>query len=146
MHFSWRRWLPGPKHGIARGTVVFGSAGFDKPDQLLNQLARCPALRTWAGDRDIVLDDAPESLPALDGLLPAWSAEPEIGPRLGNEVGLYLGTVIVTNVASATWHVWPNGHPIVRLPSGTDLDVIAQVYRRLTSQEATLMSIYMAAR
>jgi len=143
---SWRRWFPGPKHGFARNTAVFGLAGFDEPDQLLYLFAQCVALRTWAGIRDIVMDDAPESLPALDRTLDAWSAEPDIGPRLGSEVGQYLGTVIVKCVPGAAWRVWPNGHPVVRLPSGNDLDVIAQVSRRLTSHEGTLMSIYAAAR
>lgn len=143
---SWRRWLRGPKHGLARGTAVFGSGGFDEPGQLLILFAQCAALRTWAGSHDLVLDDTPESLPALDRLLDAWSAEPDISPRLGNEVGLYLGSVIVKCVHGAAWHVWPNGHPVVRLPSANDLDLTDQVHRRLTSHEGSLMSIYAAAR
>lgn len=146
VRLPWRRSLLGPKNGVARGTAVFGPAGFDEPDQLRNLLAQFAALRTWAGNHDIVLDGAPESLPALDRQLDAWSPEPDIGPRLGNEVGHYLGTVIVKHVPGSAWHVWPNGHPVVRLRSGNDLDVIAQVHRRLTSHEGTLVSIYAAAR
>jgi len=143
---SWRRWLPGPKHGIARSTAVFGSAGFDDPAQLLELLGRCDALRAWASNHGIVLDDGPDSLPVLDRQVDAWSAEPGIGPRLGNEVGHYLGTVIVKHIPGAVWQVWPNGHPVIRLPSARDLDVIAQVERRVTSHHGTLTSIYTDAR
>jgi SAM-dependent methyltransferase len=33
--------------------------------------------------------------------------------------------VIVATIAGARWRLWPNGHPVVRLASGRDLDVAA---------------------
>ncbi|MGI8589892.1 MAG: DUF6278 family protein [Nakamurella sp.] len=54
--------------------------------------------------------------------LDARSIEPNICPRLDNEVGLSLGTVIVNCVPGAPWHVLPNGRPVVRLPSANNLD------------------------
>jgi hypothetical protein len=64
---------------------------------------------------------------------------------LGNEIGLYLGTVIVRNVLGARWHAWPNGHPVVRLHSGRELDVIALVGQRLRDGGPELLSIYSEA-
>ncbi|WP_396327842.1 DUF6278 family protein, partial [Jatrophihabitans lederbergiae] len=66
-------------------------------------------------------------------------------PAAGQRGWLYLGTVIVKCVPGAAWHVWPNCHPVVRLPSANDLDLTDQVHRRLTSHEGSLMSIYAAA-
>ncbi|MGH3263242.1 MAG: DUF6278 family protein [Trebonia sp.] len=146
MRTPWRRWLPGPKHGIARGAAVFGASGAGEPARLLELLGRCELLRARAGSHGIALDDEPGSLPALDGQVDAWSTDPGIGPRLGNEVGCYLGTVIVRHVPGAVGRAWPNGHPVVRLPSARDLDVIAQAERRVTSHHGTLTSIYTAAR
>ncbi len=42
----------------------------------------------------------------------AWSADPELGSLLGNEIGTYLGTVIVKRIPGAAWKVWSNGHPV----------------------------------
>lgn len=131
---------------MARGVAVYGPAGHDEPAQLLDVLGRCEGLRAWARERDIVLDDGPESLAVLDRQIDAWSADPSIGPRLGNEVGCYLGTVIAKHVPGAVWRAWPNGHPVVRLRSGRDLDVIALAAQRVSSHQGSLPSIYTNAR
>ena len=136
------RWLPGPKHGIGRGVGVFGSSGFDEPDRLYEVLGRCPKLRTWASRHGLALNDEPDSLTALDQRLDGWGAEPEIGPTLANEVGTYVGTVIVKTRPGAAWRAWPNGHPVVRLPSGTEINVIAEVQRRIVTHSRTLTSIF----
>jgi Family of unknown function (DUF6278) len=72
--------------------------------------------RTWAASRGIAPADDPGSLPELDHNLERWQAEPG-SHFLGNETGLYLGTVIVRHVPGARWQAWPNGHPVVRLLS-----------------------------
>ncbi len=49
MRQSWRRWLRGPKHGVARGIAVYGSRGSQHdPEQVADLLSRCPELRAWA--------------------------------------------------------------------------------------------------
>ena len=50
-----------------------------------------------------------------DAEVPAW---------LGNDAGLYLGTVVVRTVPGARWEIWPNGQPVVRLDSGREIDVV----------------------
>lgn len=145
MRRSWRRWLPGPKRGIARGTAAFGPSS-DDPSQLLELLGKCEALRAHASERGIDLDDGPASLVGLDDEVDSWNADPSTGRRLSNEIGCYLGTVIVKQVPGAFWRTWPNGHPVVRLPSGRDLDVIAQAERRVSSRSGSLTSIFDGAR
>ena len=57
------------------------------------------------------LDDTPASLEALDQLLPRWRDDAEILPWLGNDAGLYLGTVIVRTVPGAAWDSGPAASP-----------------------------------
>lgn len=66
---------------------------------------------------------------------------PEFG-RLRMDLGLYLGTVIVTNVACAQWHAWPNGHPVVQLGDGTTFDVVALADQTVDDDKSTLFAIY----
>ena len=61
---------------------------------------------------------------ALDQLLPRWREDAEILPWLGNDAGLYLGTVIVRTVPGAAWEIRPDGQPVVRLASGREFDVV----------------------
>ncbi|MEO3974520.1 DUF6278 family protein [Streptomyces sp. CAU 1734] len=87
-------------------------------------LSECELLRVRAERLGLVLDDSPESLAALDQLPPRWRDDPEELPWLGNDAGLYLGTVIVRTVPGASWHIWPAGHPVVRLASGREIGVV----------------------
>ena len=87
-------------------------------------LSECELLRVRAGQAGLELDDSPASLEALDQLPPRWRDDPEELPWLGNDAGLYLGTVIVRTVRGAAWHVWPGGHPVVRLASGREINVV----------------------
>ncbi|WP_328667018.1 DUF6278 family protein [Streptomyces sp. NBC_00322] len=87
-------------------------------------LSECELLRVRAGQAGLELDDSPASLAALDQLPPRWRDDPEELPWLGNDAGLYLGTVIVRTVPGAAWHIWPGGHPVVQLASGREISVV----------------------
>jgi hypothetical protein len=49
---------------------------------------------------------------------------------------------MVRNLPHAQWHVWPNGHPVVRLPSGRTFDVVAMVERQASTGELHLANLY----
>ncbi|MET9480381.1 DUF6278 family protein [Streptomyces sp. NPDC006638] len=87
-------------------------------------LSECELLRVRAGQSGLELDDSPASLEALDQLPPRWRDDPEELPWLGNDAGLYLGTVIVRTIPGAVWNIWPDGHPVVRLASGREIRVV----------------------
>ena len=116
--------MPGPKHGAPRGVVVYGVPHGPDPDHLDELLGRSERLRSWAWARGFVLRGVPEDLALLDQAIDQWRGDGQIA-ALGNEAGLFLGTVIIASVAGARWQVWPNGHPVVRLASGYELDVVA---------------------
>ena len=50
--------------------------------------------------------------------------------------------MIVATVAGAHWRLWPNGHPVVRLASGRDLDVAAMASERVSKGVPRLADIY----
>lgn len=115
---NWRR-----RHGAARGVSLAASVQ-DDPEGVAELFSECELLRSQAAAAGLELDDSADSLGALDQLLPRWRDDPEELPWLGNDAGLYLGTVIVRTVPGAVWQVWPNGQPVVRLPSGREIDVV----------------------
>jgi hypothetical protein len=145
MGTRWRRWLRGPKRGIARGVAVFGSPGFGESEVMGTSLAQCEALRAWTSDHGVNLSGEPDTLEVLDQSMDAWATDPRLAARLATDAGLYFGTVIVGHVPGARWHAWPNGHPVVRLASDCDLDVTALVDRRLVGHGPTLSTIYASA-
>ncbi|MFE1781180.1 DUF6278 family protein [Streptomyces sp. NPDC059506] len=135
----WRR-----RHGPVRGVAVMAVPGGGSPRDgadggrdggpegaseaavvIAELLSECELLRAQAREADVELDDGVESLAALDQLVPRWRDDEERRSWLGNDAGLYLGTVIVRHVAGASWQVWPGGRPVVRLPDGRELDVVA---------------------
>ncbi|MGW2549327.1 DUF6278 family protein [Streptomyces sp. NPDC001635] len=116
---TWRK-----KRGPARGVVVFSGGDIDTTS-VAQLLSECELLRSQAEDAGVELDDSAASLEALDQLVPRWRDDEETLPWLGNDAGLYLGTVIVRTVPGAAWEIWPNGRPVVRLSSGRELDVVA---------------------
>lgn len=121
---------------------MFGPQGFaDDADGLASLLGRRQRLAAWLAAQGTPLEQTPETLAVVDGLLDGWAVDPEIGPQLGNEVGLFLGCVIVRVVAGARWQVWPNGHPVVRLRSGHEYDVVALAEQRLRANEPGLMEV-----
>jgi hypothetical protein len=88
-------------------------------------LSECELLRARATSAGVdISDDAPESLEALDQLLPRWRDDPEELRWLGNDAGLYLGTVIVRTVPGAHWGPGPEGSPVVVMASGREIDVV----------------------
>ncbi|MGQ4373903.1 DUF6278 family protein [Streptomyces sp. SAS_267] len=96
----------------------------DDPVGVAELFSECELLRSQAAAVGLELDDTPDSLVALDQLLPLWRDDPEALPWLGNDAGLYLGTVVVRTVPGASWHVWPGGSPAVLLPSGREIPVV----------------------
>jgi Family of unknown function (DUF6278) len=141
MRQSLRRYLRGPKHGIARGVVVHGSPGFRNDSaRLTHLLADCRNLRAWAQQHEVNLDASPDSLAELDHALSP--ASEDMRRRLDSDCGLYLGTVIVQHQHHAKWHIWPNGHPVVRLASGRELDVLAAVHDPAPGGQSRLTVLY----
>lgn len=91
---------------------------------LADLLAECELLRSQAAQEGVRLDDSADSLEALDQVLPRWRDDDEALDKLGNDAGLYLGTVIVRTVPGAAWEIRPDGQPVVRLASGREFDVV----------------------
>lgn len=86
-------------------------------------LSECELLRARAQSAGVRLRDTPKSLAELDQLLPRWRDDPEELTWLGNDAGLYLGTVIVRTLPGARWEPGPDG-PVVLLGSGRQIDVV----------------------
>ncbi|MER6998798.1 DUF6278 family protein [Streptomyces sp. NPDC000410] len=119
---NWRKRHDGEQD--ERGGQALASGFAADPEGVAELLSECELLRVRAGRQGLELDDTPASLEALDQLSPRWRDDPEELPWVGNDAGLYLGTVIVRTVRGATWHVWPGGHPVVRLASGREINVV----------------------
>jgi Family of unknown function (DUF6278) len=128
----WRRWIPGSRHGLARGVAVYGVPGCPDLEQLGELLGRCGQLRAFARAHGFELDGSPEDLGPLDQAIDEATDQGtgELGgpSRIGaalTEAGLFLGSVIVATVAGVraggcgrtgipwcTWHraatwTWP---------------------------------------
>lgn len=112
------------------------------PEGIAELLSECELLRSHASRAGVELDDTPVSLEALDQLLPRWRDDAEILPWLGNDAGLYLGTVIVRTVPGAAWEIWPDGQPVVRLASGREFDVVASGQEWAASGVPELSQLY----
>ncbi|MEG8278274.1 DUF6278 family protein [Streptomyces sp. AHA2] len=98
--------------------------GFPDPAGIAELLAECELLRHQAARAGVGLDDSVASLEALDQLVPGWRDDEETLSWLGNDAGLYLGTVIVRTVPGAAWEFRSDGQPVVRLASGREFDVV----------------------
>jgi uncharacterized protein DUF6278 len=145
----WRRWIPGPRHGLARRVAVYGVPGRPDPEQLGELLGRCDQLRAFARAHGFELDGSPEDLGPLDQAIDEATDQGtgELGgpSRIGaalTEAGLFLGSVIVATVAGARWRLWPNGHPVVHLAPGRDLDVAAVASDRVNRGAPRLADVY----
>ncbi|MEE1926905.1 DUF6278 family protein [Streptomyces sp. TRM 70351] len=115
---NWRK-----RHRMSRGMAVYRPGPGD-PEGLARLLSDFELLRAQAAGDGVELDGSAASLEALDQLLPLWRDDSETLSRLGNDAGLYLGTVVIRTVRGARWQLWPNGRPVVVLPSGRALDVV----------------------
>ncbi|MDT0266381.1 DUF6278 family protein [Streptomyces sp. DSM 44915] len=102
-------------------------------------LSECELLRDRARRAGLVLGDSPVSLEALDQLAPRWRDDPEELPRLANDAGLYLGSVMVRSLPGARWGPGPDGRPVVVLASGRRVDV-AEVGRQWAEAGAPELS------
>ncbi|MBW5422999.1 hypothetical protein GKQ77_15730 [Streptomyces sp. BG9H] len=116
---KWRK-----RHSVTDPARGLAAAFAEDPDGVAELLSECELLRSQAAAAGLELDDSPASLTALDQLLPRWRDDPELLPWLGNDAGLYLGSVVVRTVPGAAWHVYPGGGPVVRLKSGRDIPVV----------------------
>jgi hypothetical protein len=144
----WRRWIPGPRHGLARSVSVYGVPGPD-PEHLNGLLGRYEQLRIWARAHGFELDGVPEDLGLLDHVLDQAIDQASGGlggplpvAAVGSQAGLFLGTVIIATVPGTRWRLWPNGHPVVRLPSGRHLDVVAMANDRVSQGVPLLADAY----
>ncbi|MQY14586.1 hypothetical protein SRB5_47540 [Streptomyces sp. RB5] len=117
---NWRK-----RHDGTGVTDVFSPGGRETDQEGITQLlSECDLLRSQAAGSKVELDDTWRSLEALDQLVPRWRDDPEVMPWLGNDAGLYLGTVIVRTVPGARWVLSPDGRPVVELASGREVDVV----------------------
>ena len=154
---NWRK-----RHGGAPGVAVVGRAhnGADggeadgavgrlldgaeaaAADGVAQLLSECELLRRHAEEAGVALGDSAESLAALDQLLPRWREDPETVRWLGNDAGLYLGTVIVRTLPGARWRLTPQGHPVVELASGRTIDVVTAGHDWAESGTPELSQVY----
>jgi hypothetical protein len=99
----------------------------------------------WARRQEADLDEAAEDPALLDEAIDRFMEEHGRHTQMSvveSDAGLFLGTVIVSAIHGAHWRLWPNGHPVVRLASGRDLDVIALANERLRSGQPRLAEVY----
>lgn len=120
--------------------AVFGPSGFDEPQNLAELLHRHGRLASWLTADGRALRHDRAGLAEVDSLLDGWRDDPEIGPMLGNEVGTYLGCVVVDATPEGHWSVWPNGQPVVSV-AGQELNVIEIVARRLETGQPRLPDV-----
>lgn len=111
------------RHETERGTGL-AAALADDPEGINELFSECEMLRVHARAAGLELDESPASLEALDQLMPRWRRDPVAVPWLGNDAGLYLGTVIIRTKLGSAWQAWPNGQPVIRLASGRELNVV----------------------
>lgn len=133
---NWRK-----KHGPAFGVAVFSGDEGDH-EWVAELLAECELLRSQADDAGVQLDDTAAALEALDQLVPRWRDDEETLPWLGNDAGLYLGTVIVRTVPGAGWAILPSGRPVVRLATGREIDVVATGHEWAANGAPELSQLY----
>ncbi|WP_037605275.1 DUF6278 family protein [Streptacidiphilus rugosus] len=135
------RWRP--RQDAAQAKAALYPGGVDDPGSLAEMLGECALLRGRAADAGLELDDTPESLAALDQLPPVWREEdPQEATELGHDVGLYLGTVILSSLPGAGWELLSDGRPYVRLATGRELDVTAVGLAWATDGAPSLWQVY----
>ncbi|WP_344810093.1 DUF6278 family protein [Microlunatus ginsengisoli] len=130
------------KHGTARGVAVFGTSGFaDDSQGLTDLLGRHERLIGWMRAAGLDLEVSAAGLQTVDAMVGTWRDDPIVAPGLTNDVGIFLGDVMVHEISGARWHVWPNGHPVIRLADGKEIDVTAQTSTRVRKGRPHLNAI-----
>jgi hypothetical protein len=112
---------------------------------LSDLLGRCDTLQGWARLQGFGLEPIPEDLALLDEAIDRVIHETGRHTSMSaveSEAGQFLGTVIVSTIDGAQWRLWPNGHPVVRLACGRDLDVIALSHDRVARGQPRLSDVY----
>jgi hypothetical protein len=112
------------------------------PEGVAALLSECELLRAQAARAGVRLDDTPASLEALDQIVPRWRDDAELLPWLGNDAGLYLGTVVVRTVSGAAWVIRADGEPVVRLASGREVEVVGAGQEWAASGVPELSQLY----
>ncbi|MCQ4206282.1 MULTISPECIES: DUF6278 family protein [Streptomyces] len=135
---NWRK-KPG-----ARALAVFPPDGGDA-EGVAELLSECELLRAQAEQEGVELDDSVGSLAALDQLVPRWREDEETLHWLGNDAGLYLGTILVHQVPGAAWVIRPDGQPVVCLASGREIDVVEVGHEWAASGAPELSQFYAEA-
>jgi len=116
--------------------------GTRDPEGIAELLSECELLRSHASRSGVQLDDTTASLEALDQLVPGWRDDEDVMHWLGNDAGLYLGTVIVRTVPGAAWDLRSDGQPVIRLESGREFDVVASGHEWAASGVPELSQLY----
>ncbi|MCB8914072.1 MULTISPECIES: DUF6278 family protein [Rhodococcus] len=108
--------------------AVYGS-GIDGEIDAASALLEPDELLRWLAARGEPSAATVDALVAVQRRREEALADEELGHMLGGEMALLLGQVLIASIDGAHWHVWPNGHPVVRI-GRTDLDVteIADAY------------------
>ncbi|HVB70145.1 MAG TPA: DUF6278 family protein [Acidimicrobiales bacterium] len=115
--------------------------------EISGQLLGGTELIEWVRDeRGLELTHDESGVRLLEENIDEWRHDPVLGPKLGNEAGLFLGGVLVNVIDGARWVAWPNGHPVVRLVSGREVDVTALVARRIIADPTSLLDVVDLAR
>lgn len=127
-----RLWRRGRRRGTAQGVGVFGSPGFaDDLEGLAALLGRHQRLTEWMRAAGLDLQVSASGLQTVDAMIDYWRDDRTIAPALSNDVGVFLGDVLLHEISGSRWHVWPNGHPVIRLKGGQEIDVTAQTRTRV---------------
>ncbi|MFJ1707957.1 DUF6278 family protein [Kitasatospora sp. NPDC088346] len=135
----------GAEHGSEDGTGGGTENGEDRQEAMAALFAECGLLRELAESEGLRLDDRADSLTALDQVLPRWRDDPEVSDWLGNDAGLYLGTVIRRSVPGARWRLAAHGRPLLVLPTGLELDVTTLGHSWADQGAPQLSAVYLAA-
>ncbi len=142
MGISFADWF---RQDRTRPAVVVPQSMAGDPDGLASLLAECDLLRDQAGKSGIELDGTAASLAELDQLMPRWRDDFERTDWLGNDAGLYLGTVVVRTVPGAAWHLAPDGRAVVTLANGREMDVVADGHAWADSGTPELSQVHAEA-
>lgn len=135
-------WHPGRRRRSAQGVGVFGSPGFaDDQQGLADLLGRHDRLADWMSAAGLDLQVSAAGLESVDTMIDTWRDDLTVVPQLANEVGVFLGDVLLHEIPGARWLVWPNGHPVIHLPDGREIDVTERAGRRIRRGRPRLTAV-----